>query len=333
MSTPVSKLSAPVVIQRKTVKNRVVVPPMVYFAASAPDGLVTDRHLRHYRAFAAGGAGLVIVQACVVSKMVEPPHSMTLYSDACLPGMGKLAQAAQSNGAVALVQLINLGLEAMPEESIAEIGRDAFLQYKADFISAALRCRKAGFDGVELHAAHGYYLDEVLETSARTDEYGGSLANRVRLIQELISEIKALCGRDFIVAVRFGCQAMSELPEIATALEAAGVDVLDISTGMSEYHDVPADFPFDGKVYAAARVKGAVTVPVICVGNITTGDQAERILSDGYADMVAVGRGQLSDPAWANKTFSGKPVNKCRNCRECHWFADAEKCPARRHKR
>lgn len=329
MPLPFPLLSAPLAVGAKTVKNRIVVPPMADFGATGPDGMVTDRHLRHYGAFAAGGAGLIVIEACAVSEMREPRHTLGLFSDACLPGMARLAEAARANRAIALVQLVNTGLEAMTETSIADIGWDAFLRYKADFVAAARLCRKAGFDGVTLHAAHGFYLNQVVETSARRDEYGGCFENRVRLVCELIAEIKAECGDDFIVSVRFGNRSMPELLQEAEAFEAAGADMLDVSSGMSDYLDVPGDFPFDGTVYAASRVGKVAGIPVIAVGNIATGGQAERILSNGLADLVAVGRGHLCDPAWADKTLSGSRPTPCRDCRMCLWYLDGQRCPSR----
>lgn len=327
MTAAYTKLVEPITINGTEVKNRIVVPPMVAFGLTGPDGLVSERLLQHYGAFAAGGAGLLIIEACVVSDMNETRHAVGLFSDACLPGMRRLAQTAKSNQAVALVQLLNNGLDIMPEREIAQISREKFLQYKADFVSAAIRCKDAGFDGVELHAAHGFYLNEIIETSTRTDEYGGSFENRVRIITELIDEIKAVCGKDFIVAVRFGNRSIAELLKTAQAIEAAGGDILDVSTGFSDYHDVPADFPFDGRIYAASQVKAVAGIPVICVGNIVSGEQAEQILRDDLADMTAIGRGHLCDPAWANKILSGRSPDPCRNCRTCLWFIDGGKCP------
>lgn len=328
MTSQFTNLFQPLAINGKTVENRVAVPPMAYFGATGEDCMVNDRHVNHYGAFAHGGAGMVVIEACSVTKMREPRNIISLFSDESIPGMSRLAKAATANQAMALVQLINLGIGVMPEASIAQISRDAFLQYKADFISAALRCMKAGFEGVQLHAAHGFYLNQVVETSTRTDEYGGCFENRVRLVQELIGEIKALCGSAFIVSVRFGSRDMNELQEAAKVFETAGADILDISTGMADYHGIPKDFPYDGKIYAASQVAKNSGVPVVCVGHITSGRQAEQILADGHADMVAVGRGHLCDPAWADKTFSGAVPNPCRNCRMCLWFVDGRKYPA-----
>lgn len=326
MST--SLISSSLSVGVHTIKNRIVVPAMADFGMTGQDCMVNDRHIRRYAAYAEGGAGLIIIEACSVTRFAENRGTIVLDIDACLPGLSALAKALAGNGATALVQIMLTGLSVMPENSIAKISREKFLQYKADFIAAAVRCKAAGFHGVELHAAHGMYLDEVIETSARTDEYGGPFENRIRLLVELIRELKEVCGDSFMVAVRLGNPDYDELKRTASAVGMAGADILDVSTGSEGYRDIPSDFPYDGKVYAASLVKRNAHIPVICVGNIFDGQTGEGILSAGYADMIAVGRGHLCDPAWAHKAMAGEIPNRCLRCRHCMWYIDGRKCPA-----
>lgn len=321
------QLAAPVKINGVLIKNRIVVPPMADFGMTEQDGYINERHLRHYGALSEGGAGLIIIEACAVSKMKEPRNTIGLYDDKFMPGLEKLANEAGKKEAAVLVQLLNSGLDIMSEDRISDISRNDFLQYKADFISAAIRCKKAGFDGVELHAAHGFYLNQVMETSMRNDEYGGPLGNRLRLLQELIEEIKSICGEKFLVAVRFGNRNLQELVYIAKVIENTRGDILDISTGMFTYGNSPADFPYDRKIFAASLVKQNVGIPVIGVGGIQTGEQAEKILEDGCVDMIAVGRGHLCNPDWAERVFRGVAVHLCRHCGTCLWYIDGRKCP------
>ena len=322
-------LSAPINIGKYTARNRIVVPPMANFNLAAKNGLVTSEHLTYYKSYVDGGAGVVIVEAC---SIIPPPNTIEVFDDNCIPGLNQLADVICSNGAIGLVQLLHEGIKILQEDSISQISREDFLKYKQLFIEAALRCKKAGFHGVELHAAHGFYLNQVIEKNTRDDEYGGSFENRIRLIQELILEIKKVCGHDFIAAVRFGNSNYNELISTATAIEQAGGDLLDVSTGFGEYHNIPNDFEFDSKIYAASLVKKHVTIPVIGVGNIFNGEQAEKILENGYSDMVAVGRGHLCDSAWARKAINeGSPI-LCRNCRTCMWYIDSNKCPAKNRK-
>jgi|GEM_PF-6380011 NADPH2 dehydrogenase len=326
-------LGRPLNIGGMEIRNRIVVPAMSDFGAETEDGLVHSCHIERYEAFARGGAGLVVTEACSAVRMREKRDTIVLESDGCIPGLRNLAGAVHRHGAAVLVQIMLTGLAVMREKSIAEISRDDFLRCKAAFVSAAVRCRKAGLNGIELHAAHGMYLDEVIETSARDDEYGGSFENRVRLLTELIREIRDACGRDFVIAVRFGNPDYGELLKTAAAIEGAGGDLLDVSTGTGPYRNVPDGFPFDAKIYAASLVKKQAHLPVICVGGIFTGSQGEAVLQSGYADLTAVGRGHLADPAWAGKTLAGQVPDPCLRCRVCLWYIDGKMCPAGRRRK
>lgn len=323
-------LNEPLRICETVIKNRIVVPPMSDFGTVAPDGLVHQNRIDRYEAYAKGGAGLVIVEACSVLKMPENRDTLCLDDDGCILGMKRLANAIHRYQTVTLVQIMLTGLSTVPENRIDEINRTDFLRYKDAFISAALRCKTAGFDGIELHAAHGMYLNEVIETSERMDEYGGSFEKRIRLLTELIAEIKETCGKEYIVAVRFGNPNYEELLKTADAIQTAGGDVLDVSSGMGRYSNVPSGFPYDGKIYAASLVRAHTNLPVIGVGNIFSGDEGEAILKVGLADMIAVGRGSLADPAWARKTLTGETPNPCLRCKSCLWYIDGKICPAKR---
>ena len=136
----------------------------------------------------------------------------------------------------------------MEEKKISEISRDDFLRYKEAFISAAIRCQKAGFDGIELHCAHGMYLDEVLETSTRSDDTGGCFENRIRLLEELIKlKSEKTVGKNFIIAVRFGNSDYEELINTAITIEKAGADIIDVSSGIARYSNIPNNFYMTAK--------------------------------------------------------------------------------------
>jgi len=327
MTAEFSNLEAPIKINGKTIKNRIVVPPMADFGLTNPDGLISERHLQHYQRFADGGAGLIITEACATSKLKEPRNTIGIFDDNCLEGLTLLAQAVKKNHAVAVMQMMNTGLSVMKENSLKEISRSQFLAYRDDFVSAAVRCKTAGLDGVELHAAHGFYLNQVTECNNRIDEY----EDGTRLLAELIIAIKEACGSNFLVDVRFGHHNKKELIKIAKTAETAGADFLSVSFGCYNFEDCQEYFPYATTVFMASLVKEVSTIPVICVGGITSAKQAEDILEKGYADMVAVGRGQLCDPSWANKVLCGIEPIPCRNCRRCLWYLDGRKCPARKN--
>lgn len=302
------KLEEPIEICGKLLKNRIVVPPMADFGATKEDGLINSRHIQHYCSLAEGGAGLIIIEACAVSKMHEPRHTLRLYEDNCIWGLHQLAEAMKHNDTVILVQLINTGLAIMPENDLSEISKERLMYFQEDFITAAVRCQKAGFDGVELHAAHGFFLNEIIERNNRDDEYGGCFDGRFRFIKDVISGIKAVCGTKFIVSVRFGNAYLDELKKEAAAIENSGADLLDVSYGCKAPFGLPKEFPYDNKIYMASLVKEISHVPVIAVGGIRSGEQAEQIIKCGYADMVAVGTGHLCDPKWTKKSFLDKKL-------------------------
>ncbi|MBQ2092505.1 MAG: FAD-dependent oxidoreductase [Clostridia bacterium] len=205
------------------------------------------------------------------------------------------------------------------------------------FIAAAGRVKKAGADGVELHASHGYLIQQFLSphTNRRKDRYGGSLENRMRFILEIIEGVRKECGPDFPISVRLtvdefyssigepgkGLQ-MDEGIEIAKRLEKAGVDVLDLSCGGYETPNrtvEPMSVPTGWRAYFVKAVKEAVNIPVIAVGVIRDPDQAEKLLEDGVQDFIGLGRPLLADPEWAKKTKEGRPqdIQRCIGCLAC----------------
>lgn len=206
-----------------------------------------------------------------------------------------------------------------------------------DFIAAAERVKKSGCDGVQLHASHGYLLQQFLSpnTNHRTDEYGGSLENRMRFLLEIIAGIKEKCGKDFPIIVRLTvdeCYEMigkkgkgydlSEGVKMAKRLEEAGVDAIDVSSAAYDtfnYWLEPTSFKCGWRKYMAAAVKEAVSIPVIAANLIRSPEQAEAQLREGIQDMVSLGRPHIADPHWASKAESGneKDIKRCVCCLYC----------------
>ena len=320
-----------ITIGNHTLKNRIVVPPMADIALSIPQGYINDSLRRRYAAYAAGGAGLITVEGSNVTCMPDVRDAIALWDDTYIPGLHTLAQTITQNGTLGLIQIMNIGLKMMKEDTIAAIPKSSFMAYQRDFVQGAIRCWKAGFDGIELHAAHGYFLNQIVETSDRTDAYGGTLEKRLQYIWEIIEAVKKACGPAFLVSVRLGCPTIAALVQAAQILEQHGADIISVSTGMHNYHDVPADFPMDSKLYAAWQVKQHVRIPVIGVGNIRYGQDAVQALTHGYADLIAVGRSHWADPAWTKHVLEGKEPNHCYRCKPCRWFKNGRDCPARRN--
>jgi NADPH2 dehydrogenase len=359
------RLFAPFSLRGKTLKNRIVMAPMVCFGYAGDDGRVTEKNLAHYRARARGGAGLIIVEATCVSRAGRlAPVQLGLWSDEHIEGFKKLADLCHPEGARVLVQIHHAGLaghrsvashfitssdfhgaiRGVPDAAARGMSLREVEQVKQDFVSAALRAQKAGLDGVELHGAHGYLLSQYFSPmiNKRQDAYGGPAINRARLAAEIIREIRRAAGHDFIVTCRMGCNEpdFNQGLEIARALESAGVDLLHISSGMStlfgpgETPTVPKEFPFSWLVYGGALVKRAVRTPVAVVGGIRTPEQAASILEGGLADLVALGKALLTDPDWPNKARSKNQITTCLDCKMCAYFKPGSQpgidCPQRK---
>ncbi len=323
------KLSDPVIIRGKKIKNRIVMPPMVCFSFKGDHGgMYGEQHVDHYTRRARGGAGLIIVQSTPVLGAVE---QLGVWSSGQGEPLEAIARNCHGYGSVAMVQL-SCGNVDINELAVEQIHR-----MQADCIAAAASAKQAGFDGVEYHFAHGFTLCKFLdpEFNKRADSYGGALQNRVRVITEIIPQIRGAVGEGFIISVRMGGNIpdVAGAAEVAKALEKAGIDLLHISFGMNmPANAVPAGFNGSAIAYNGSEVKKQVHIPVIGVGEITTAEQAKFLIENGCLDLVAVGRGMLADEKWANEVLADEPVNQCRHCgdnsRGCLWFDDHTQCPA-----
>jgi 2,4-dienoyl-CoA reductase-like NADH-dependent reductase (Old Yellow Enzyme family) len=344
-----------------TLPNRIVFPPFQTNYASA-DGFVTDRVLRFYREIARGGAGLTMVGGIAASADgAGATNVLRLTTDAHEAGFAELFAAIKANGSVAGVQLIHFGrqtrsaitghplvaasaipcpvMQERPRElSVAEIQR-----IEDDFAQAALSAKRAGADLIEIHAAFGYLLGGFLSaySNRRSDEYGGSLENRSRIVREVISSIRDTAG-DLPLSCRIcadefveGGLRLEETRKIAPMLVDAGADVISVAAGTyaSMQHMVPTEELGEAvHVPLAAAIKEVVDVPVICAGNIRSLALAQQILEAEQADLVAIGRAQVADPQLVNKTKNGQldPIVECDHCQHCAYWLSGEpamSCP------
>lgn len=206
-----------------------------------------------------------------------------------------------------------------------------------EFVAGAVRVKKADCDGVELHATHGYLIQQFLSpfTNRRTDEYGGSLENRMRFLLEIIEGIRRECGKDFPLIVRLSADecydrigeegkgyGLSEGVEMAKILEKAGIDAIDVSSASYDtfnYWLEPTSFELGWRKHMAQAIKNAVSIPVIAANLIRSPEQAEKQLENGIQDFIALGRPQIADPHWANKVLEGreKEIKRCICCLYC----------------
>ncbi len=322
----VAALAAPFALRGRTAKNRVALPPMV-ITGLHPDCVVTDETVAHYRAFAEGGAGFLVQEATAVSPDGKlHPKQLGLWEDAQTDGMRRLVEAVRPHGGVFVVQIHHA---PVPPDA----GTDAVERIVARFADAAVRAERAGYDGVELHGAHGYLLSRFHSTAwnRRTDRYG----DPERLVLEVYDAVRAATSGGFLVGIRLGADNPGFEAGIALArsLDRRGIDFLDVSNGYRGPDAAPPappeGYPFSALSYRAAAVRPHVKAPVIGVGSLNDPAVAAAYVAAGHADFAAVGRGQLVDPAWTRKALSGAPIHACMECPGCQWFGNHPCCPGR----
>lgn len=331
-----TKLFEPISIRNLTTRNRIWIPPMCQYGCNNMDGIVNNWHTVHYSEWAIGGAGLIIAEATAVTPIGRiSPWCAGIWSQAHVDAWKTVVDSVHSLGGKIGIQLAHAGRKGSSNsdwsgtgtvapasggwETVSSTDR-AFEHYEAprrlateelaevtaEFVSAANYAVSAGFDLVEIHAAHGYLMHQFLSplTNDRDDIYGGSLENRARLLVETVLAVRAAVGDDYPIAIRFSASDWTEggWTQEETALVAqwcldAGADFFDISSGGIIG---TAQIPFgpNYQVPFAEHVGSKVDAPVSAVGMITTGVQAEAILQHGIVDVIMVGRASLGDPYW-----------------------------------
>lgn len=342
-------------------KNRIVFPAFHTNYANT-DGTVSDKLLDFYTAIADGGCGLIIAGAAVVSSdSVAFDRVLRIDDDNHIPGLRRLFSEIDKRGALPGVQLIHYGRQALScvtgceliapsaipcsvmsklEENyrVREMTLDDIVRVRNDFIQASVRAHEAGAKLVELHAAHGYLLNGFLSpySNHRTDEYGNTPEARARLIVEIIEGIRNRLGDEVAISVRVsgnefvqGGLVPQDYMDIIPMFEDAGMDLLNASAGVAESMDRSLPLEFTGKtplVGIASELKLFASVPVCAVGSILSLETAEAIVSSGKADLVAMARAQVTDPAIVAKSAAGREdeVKKCIQCNRCAFWASGD---------
>lgn len=347
-------VNSPIKIGTKTIKNRITMAPTVKFYADQ-DGMVTDEFVRHYEERAAHDVGLIVVEAtCVSPEGRLHPAQLGLWCDEHIEGHSRIAEAAHRHGALVIPQIHYGGLGTHPEcgpmtsptsvnwnngfgeveaveLTVAEIKR-----IEQCFIDAAIRAKKAGYDGVQLHGCHAYLINDFASlVNKRTDEYGGSIDNMSRFGCEIIAGIRAVCGDDFIISVRVSGAdpTIEDSLKIAENYVSAGCDYLQVSCGIGEFNDMPLDEGIPYNKIAALGVlmhdhfKGRV--PVSTVNGLRTVQMVKYMFDNDLIDTVDLGCGLLADPAFAEAILYGKDYVKCFNCPDCAFGpGHSHPCPA-----
>ena len=324
-----SALFSPMTVKRFTFRNRVVLPPMVCVVRpelahyAGVEGVVSEVSIEHYARRAQAGTGLIMVEATAVDEGGRCwEGAMGAYADRHLPGLARLAERIHEAGAVAGIQLVHHGPQGSPDlapdglvgpsdaaptgsrPAVRGLTVEEIHAIEGRFEEAAERVVQAGFDLVEVHAAHGFLLDSFLlqARNRRQDEYGGDLDGRMRIVLETCRRIRRRIGGGPLLTCRtclfnkreegFGAE---DLETLVGGLEEAGNDLLDVST----------DGVFKGW-FGSPRslgqwVKGMTGLPVIAAGGLGDARDAERAVSEGHADFAAVGTAMLDDADWTRR--------------------------------
>ncbi len=332
-------------------KNRIIFPPISTNLASV-SGELTPEFIDHYKRRAKGGAAMITLENMCI-QFPEARHGATqprIDDDSFIPGLSLLAYEIHRYGSLAFMELTHPGLYSdlslsdgrQPvAPSAVSLRKDGVvpremteedIENMADiFAQAALRAKKAHFDGVEIEAAHGLLVNQFMSplTNKRSDQFGGSLENRVRFAQLILKRIKDLCGAEYPVMARIGAidfvkggVTIEEGAQMAKLFGEMGYAALhaDIGFGSKEKRLEPMQYPEAWRGYLAAEFKKAgVPVPVVAVGMIRNPRRAEEILRKGEADLIGLGRALIADPDWPLKAQTGreKEIKRCIGCNEC----------------
>ena len=338
------------------IKNRLVMPALLTGLANQ-DGTVSEGLITFYETRALGGAGLIITEATrVVSHGRHNGWQLGAFDDKQVEGLTRLTERVHQAGSAIFMQLYHPGCQTTNKlaggELLTPSGRASTAlpaqkcraMKKADidalvkaFVDAAVRARAAGFDGIELNAAHGYLLGEFLSpyTNKRTDAYGGSVKGRCRFLQEILVAIRQAVGEEFPVSLCVSAdeflwqagikESGIDLPEciaILAQLIPFGLDAVNVSAGILESQNCawePISYPQGWRVYLPETVKQHISIPVIGTSVIREPAFAEQLLKRGALDFVGVARGQVADPEWGLKAEQGRcgEIRRCISCLHC----------------
>lgn len=345
-------LFSPLKIGQLEVKNRVVMTAMGCSMANI-DGSPSEQMIRYYEERARGGVGLITTEITRVNDDTGVGESaqLSVSHNEVIPGLAKLAEAVHKHDSKIFVQLHHPGRQTprslihnQPAVSASDITCQIISEEPRaltteevysiidDFVDGAWRAKYAGIDGVELHAAHGYLLNQFISphTNKRTDEFGGSTEARCKIILDIIKGIRRACGSDYPIAVRLtvdeylgetGLQ-LNEGIELCKLIEQAGVDMLNITCGIYETMNTlvePISYSEGWRTHLAKAVKEHVSIPVCGNAVIRHPEFAEKLLAEGNQDLIGMGRPHLADPEWTNKAFNEQEdeINQCISCLRC----------------
>ena len=352
------KLDDPITVGKVELKNRVVLAPMVSSYATE-SGEITDKMVNYYRRFAIGDVGLLYLEAALVTEGgASWDRCVGAYHDFFTPGLKRLVSRIHAKGSKVILQLYHAGRQVIITDGRAkaasaidcpwcraktrEMSVEEILKVEDDFAAAAVRAKEAGFDGIEIHGAHGYLIAGFVSpsTNKRTDQYGGSFENRTRFPLEILKKVRAAVGDDYLISYRISADEyvdggfeLEEAKRLSSELVKNGVDIMSVSACNLESLNLNKEFRRDFRIkkglflHLSRGIKSVVDVPVVGVGRLHHPEVARKALEDGDADLIAIGRGLLTDPDWARKAILGRDdeIMMCAGCEVC--FHHVKGCP------
>ena len=339
-----------VAVKGLQLKNRIYVPPMVTRFSEPDTGMAEPGTVEHYQQLAMGGPGLIIQEAtCIDLDGRLMDRQLGIWDDAQLDGLHKIVEAVHEQNCAIFVQIHHAGVVGISEHPLCpddyryeqpdgtvKIGRRMTLEeihtIQAEFVDAAVRAYKAGYDGVELHGCHQYLICQFLnrKVNRRPDEYG---TDPMRFVREILAEIRKQTPESFVVGIRLGGfePTLEDAVRHAIQLEQMGIDFIDVSYGFQKEQEVscPEGYPFLDIIYAAEKIRQAVSVPVFAANGITSPEMADQVLDRTQAALIGVARGFVVNPNWMNDAIRKNNTGKCLHCRKCRLYDDPEKCPGK----
>ena len=318
-------INEPIKINGLTVRNRIVKAPCD--TAGAVNGAPDDNMVEHYRLRARGTGAVIVEHERVLPDGMAHAKQLAMDDDCLIEPYRKLTDAVHREGAVIFAQLSHAGSRSRdsglviiapsevtdrPDDHPKAMDKDDIARVIKGFADAAVRAKKAGFDGVQIHGAHGYLLNQFYSplSNHRTDEYGGNtMEGRTRLHCEVLRAVREAVGKEYPVTIRFGAcdfleggSTIDEIPQAARLFEEAGADAIDISGGLKGFMRPGVTGPGYFKDMSMAA-RAAVSVPVVLTGGVTSGEELEQLLEENTADMIGIGRALLNDPDWSVKAL------------------------------
>ena len=343
------ELFTPFTIKNCHLRNRIVMPPLASFLIE-DDGSYSEKTIEHYRRRAAGGPGMVIMEAHgVTPEGIVSKHQARIYDNSFVEGLSKIASVMKFEGAIPAIQIHHAGRQvparvinrkpfapsALPcpaiKGDVEPLTIDGIQEIIHAFGQATTRAVQAGFELIEIHGAHGYLINQFLSrfSNIREDEYGGDVVGRTRFAREVVREVRKRVGEDFPVSFKISAQEFvpqglttEESIEILKQLVEEGIDIIQVSAGNDatpEWICQPMFMKQACLADSAAQIKAALDVPVMVVGRINDPRMADAIIADNKADLICMGRGLLADPELPKKAEAGRldDIRICIACNTC----------------